>query len=256
MRLAGWLAGFEYQWMAWYAYTYQCKMYQWKMQSSLNGRFFNMAQATPEAETLVGAVILAAGRSSRMGRAKQLEVVDGAPMVVRAVTTALASRADLVLLVTGAYHEGVCALAAPLSQAAGERLQLVHNPDWATGQASSVCTAVMALPPTCQAALFLPTDQPFAPVALLNDLIAAWQAGAPLAAPTVDGQPRGAPAIFDRALWPELLALEGDTGARPLLQRHRAALITVPAEAHWLRDIDTPADLGYLSILGRISPAG
>lgn len=189
------------------------------------------------------AVVLAAGRSSRMGRAKQLEIVDGTPMVVRALQTALASNADAVLLVTGAYAEAVTALVAPLKQMAGTRLHLVHNADWATGQASSVRAAVQALPASCQAALFLPTDQPFAPPALLDDLIAAWRAGAPLAAPTVEGQPRGAPAIFDHALWPELLALAGDVGARPLLQRHRAALVTIPALAEWLRDIDTPADL-------------
>jgi len=203
-----------------------------------------MTQATTQTTTAsIGAVVLAAGRSSRMGRAKQLEVVDGAPMVVRAVQTALASQADRVLLVTGAYAEAVLALVAPLQRAVGERLQVVHNAAWATGQASSVRTAVQALPPSCQAALFLPTDQPFAPVALLDDLIAAWRAGAVLAAPAVDGQPRGAPALFDRRLWPELLVLEGDTGARPLLQRHRSNLITIPAMADWLRDIDTPADL-------------
>lgn len=182
-----------------------------------------------------------------MGRAKQLEMVDGAPMVVRAIQTALASRVDDVFLVTGAYAEAVTPLVEPLRRAAGERLQFVHNADWATGQASSVRRAVQALPASCQAVLFLPTDQPFVPVALLDDLIAAWRTGARLAAPTVDGQPRGAPAIFDRTLWPELLALEGDTGARPLLQHHRSELITVPAAAQWLRDIDTPADLPTVS---------
>ena len=207
-----------------------------------------MGQATGQSATnRVCAIVLAAGRSSRMGRAKQLEVVDGAPMVVRAVQTALASRANAVFLVTGAYTEEVTAMVAPLQQVAGERLRLVHNADWATGQASSVRAAVLALPSSCQAALFLPTDQPFAPVALLDDLMAAWRAGAVLAAPAVDGQPRGAPAIFDRRLWPDLLTLAGDTGARPLLQRYRADLITIPATAEWLRDIDTPADLATTS---------
>lgn len=188
-------------------------------------------------------VVLAAGRSSRMGRAKQLEVVAGAPMVVRATQTALASVAAGVIVVTGAYAPEVTVTLSPILESAGDRLRLVHNAAWATGQASSVRTAVMALPSNCQAALFLPTDQPFVPVALLNELMAAWQCGTILVAPSVDGQPRGAPAIFDRTLWPELLALEGDTGARPLLQRHRAQLVTLPAEAAWLRDIDTPADL-------------
>ena len=198
---------------------------------------------TGRTTSLVATIVLAAGSSSRMGRAKQLEVVDGAPMVVRATQTALASSAAGVIVVTGAYAPEVTVTLSPLCEAAGDRLRLVHNAAWATGQASSVRTAVMALPPHCQAALFLPTDQPFVPVALLNELIAVWQGGAPLVAPTVDGQPRGAPAIFDRTLWAELLELEGDTGARPLLQRYRTQLVTILAEAAWLRDIDTPADL-------------
>ncbi|MCE7983826.1 MAG: nucleotidyltransferase family protein [Caldilinea sp. CFX5] len=191
----------------------------------------------------VTVVVLAAGRSSRMGRAKQLEVVDGAPMVVRATQTALATIAGGVLVVTGAYAPAVTVTLAPILEVAGDRLRLVHNAAWATGQASSVRAAVMALPPNCQAALFLPTDQPFVPVVLLNELITTWQHGERLVAPTVDGQPRGAPALFDCELWPELLALEGDTGARPLLQRHRAELVTLAAEAQWLRDIDRPEDL-------------
>ena len=198
---------------------------------------------TGRTTSLVATIVLAAGSSSRMGRAKQLEVVDGAPMVVRATQTALASSAAGVIVVTGAYAPEVTVTLSPLCEVAGDRLRLVHNAAWATGQASSVRTAVMALPPHCQAALFLPTDQPFVPVALLNELIGTWQQGAVLVAPALDGQPRGAPAIFDRTLWPDLLALAGDTGARPLLQRYHAQLVTIPAEAAWLRDIDTPADL-------------
>lgn len=191
----------------------------------------------------VAAVVLAAGRSSRMGRAKQVEIVDGAPMVVRAVAVALQSEVAAVWVVTGAYAAEVGAVLAPIQAAHGERLRVTHNGDWATGQASSVRAAIQALPTTVAAALFLPVDQPFIPPSLLQALIAVWRKGALLAAPALDGQPRGAPAIFDRSLWGELLALEGDVGARPLLQRHRAELVTVPAQAAWLRDIDTPADL-------------
>lgn len=199
--------------------------------------------ATVGSAAAVSVVVLAAGRSSRMGRAKQLEVVAGQPMVVRAVAVALASVAAHVIVVTGAYQEAVTTILQPLLQTAGTRLHLVHNLAWATGQASSVRTAVAALPATCRAVLFLPTDQPFVPSVLLDDLIATWQAGALLAAPSVDGQPRGAPAIFDRLLWEELLTLEGDMGARPLLQRHQAELVTLPTDAQWLRDIDAPTDL-------------
>lgn len=191
----------------------------------------------------LAAVILAAGRSSRMGRPKQLETVDGEPMVVRAVRTALQSDVAQVIVVTGAYADAVTTLLTPLRQQTGDRLRLVHNPDWQTGQASSIRAALAALSAANGAAIFLPTDQPFVPSGLLQQLIRAWRGGARLVAPLVDGQVRGAPALFDHSLWAELLTLVGDIGARPLLQKHQAEVVTVAVAAHLLRDIDTPQDL-------------
>lgn len=191
----------------------------------------------------LAAVILAAGRSSRMGRPKQLEAVDGEPMVVRAVHTALQSDVAQVIVVTGAYADAVTALLTPLLEQTGDRLRLVHNPDWQTGQASSIRAAIVALPAPIAATLFLPTDQPFVPPVLLQQLIRVWRGGARLVAPLVDGQVRGAPALFDRSLWSEMLTLTGDIGARPLLQKHQSEVVTLPIPAHLLRDIDTPQDL-------------
>jgi molybdenum cofactor cytidylyltransferase len=195
----------------------------------------------------LAAVILAAGQSSRMGRAKQVEIVDGEAMVLRAVRTALQSAVHQVFVVTGAYAETVTATLLPVLHEAGDRLRLIHNPDWQTGQASSIRTAAQALsaqPGTVfGAALFMPTDQPFVPTALLQQLICTWRAGARIVAPLVDGQVRGAPALFDRLLWPEMLTLEGDIGARPLLQKYRPAVVTLAVSARLLRDIDTPQDL-------------
>jgi molybdenum cofactor cytidylyltransferase len=188
-------------------------------------------------------VILAAGRSSRMGRPKQLESVDGEPMVVRAVRTALQSDVTQVLVVTGAYADAVTALLNPLREQTGDRLWLVHNPDWQTGQASTIRAAIAALAARIGAAIFLPTDQPFVPPVLLQQLIRAWRDGARLVAPLVDDEVRGAPALFDRSLWPEMLTLVGDIGARPLLQKYKLDIVTLPVPAHLLRDIDTPQDL-------------
>ncbi len=194
----------------------------------------------------VSAVVLAAGSSSRMGHAKQVALVDGLPMVVRAVTVALQSGVDEVWVITGAHAAAVEVVLRPLLESDGVHIHLQHNDAWATGQASSVRAAIGVLSPSVAAVLFLPVDQPFVPPALLQELIGCWREGARLAAPSIDGNVRGAPAIFDRSLWPELLQLEGDVGARPLLQRHRDALVTVSAEAAWLRDIDTPEDLAAI----------
>ena len=200
----------------------------------------------------IATVILAAGQSRRMGRAKQLEVVDGEAMVVRAARVALQSASGPIIIVTGAYAEEIeQALALFHCQAQEQRLHLVHNPDWAEGQSTSVRCAISAMnaeDPTkicseISAAIMMPVDQPFLQPALLRNLQRLWRHGAAIAAPTVDGQPRGAPAIFDRTLWPELLALTGDVGARHVLQKYRFALQTVAVSAEQLRDIDSPEDL-------------
>jgi CTP:molybdopterin cytidylyltransferase MocA len=192
-----------------------------------------------------------------MGRPKQIEVVDGEPMVVRAVKLAQASGATYRLLVTGAYDDQVRDTLTrwridwrTLEEAGAAGFDdgwpavvVLHNPQWRAGQASSVHAALAALPAAIGAALFLPVDQPFVPAELLQALIAAWQRGAGMAAPTVANEVRGAPAIFDRSLWLALLTLEGDVGGRKVLQQYLEDVATVAADGAWLRDIDTPADV-------------
>ena len=190
----------------------------------------------------VAVIILAAGGSRRLGRPKQLEIVDGTPLIVRAVRTAQQSGVGPVLVVTGAEDAATrAALATWQTDVAS-----VHNPAWAAGQATSVRAALRALPATVEAAIFAPVDQPMLDPLLLRRLTNAWRTGADLVAPQVDGEVRGAPAIFDRRHWDELLALEGDVGGRRVLAAHTDIVTTVPAEAAWLLDIDTEADLQAL----------
>jgi molybdenum cofactor cytidylyltransferase len=188
-------------------------------------------------------VVLAAGRSSRMGRPKQLVMVDGESMVRNAVKVALAAQASQVVLVTGAYAEDVGGQVIDLVEATGGLLSIVHNPDWAEGQATSMHAGLKSLPDSCGAAIFAPVDQPFMPPLLLNQLGKAWQAGARVAAPSVEGELRGAPSLFDRSLWPELLEVQGDVGGRTVLRAHASEVQRIDVPAAWLRDLDTPDDL-------------
>lgn len=194
----------------------------------------------------VAAVILAAGQSRRMGQPKQLLVVDGEALVVRAVRIALQSRARLIRVVTGAAADAVSALLAETFPTE-PRLSLVHNADFATGQASSVRCGVATLPKGIEAALYLPTDQPWLSVHLLDGLITAWEAGARLAAAALEGKVRGAPAIFDRTCWPALQQLGGDVGARAIFKDFATEIVPVSATVHELRDLDTPEDLAALN---------
>jgi molybdenum cofactor cytidylyltransferase len=188
------------------------------------------------------AVVLAAGAASRMGAPKQLLEIDGEALVVRAARLALASGASEALVITGAYGERVAAALAALQAEAGPRLRLVHNPAWESGQASSIHAGVGSLADGCQAALFFPVDQPNLPVALLRRMWQPWRVGRERVATGVDGAVRGAPAIFDRRYFSEMLTLRGDQGARPLLRTNASEIATIATDAVALADVDTPED--------------
>ena len=191
-------------------------------------------------------VILAAGASTRFGRPKQLEPVAGEPLLLHALRVA-AGLPGPVYVVVGAHYEAVMALLDRLLSGAAAQLRgrvhVVHNEVWAQGQSSSLHASVRALPSHVDAAIWMPVDQPYLDAALPARLAAAWRLGADLVAPVADGEVRGAPALFDRSRWPALLQVEGDAGGRAVLRRFAAEVVTVPAEAASLRDIDSPDDL-------------
>jgi CTP:molybdopterin cytidylyltransferase MocA len=189
------------------------------------------------------AVILAAGGSQRMGRPKQLVVVDGEPMVLRAARIALESGVSRVYVVTGAYASEVTAVLDPLLDSTRGMLEIIHNPRWASGQASSIRTGVSAISVSTGGILFLPADQPFLQPAYLRRMLTEWRQGAQIVASQVEGIIRGAPALFDRQFLTELSSIDGDVGGRVLLGRHRDLVEVVPMPEAILRDIDESNDL-------------
>ena len=188
------------------------------------------------------AIVLAAGASRRMGEPKQLLRWRGEPLVARAARSALQSGASEAIVISGAVREQVEAALEPLRREAGGRLRVVFNAAWQEGQAGSVRAAVEALPAACEAALFLPVDQPRLPAALLRRLWQRWRGGSDLAAVAVGGAIRGAPALFDRRYFDLLKRVEGDRGGGALLRQHAADVSAIETPGHWLTDVDTPED--------------
>lgn len=186
----------------------------------------------------VAAVLLAAGTSSRMGRPKQLILVRGEPLVRHAARAALAAGFDPVLVVTGAHGEAV---AAALD---GLPVTLVANPDFASGQASSMAAGIRALPDTAEALALVLVDQPDLGAADLGVLRDAWQRWpGPAVVPLYAGE-RGSPVVFGRETFPELLAVTGDRGGRGVLERlDGVGFLAMPNPAAG-RDVDLPGDLG------------
>jgi len=195
------------------------------------------AAPAPSAGRSVAAIVLAAGRSTRMGGPnKLLETISGKPLVRIAAEQALSSRASPVVVVSG--HERARVEAA----LAGLDVRLVHNPDYPQGLSTSVKAGLAALPPESEAAIVCLGDMPQVTSALIDRLIAAFdpERNALVVLPTFSGK-RGNPVLWSRRFFPELIALEGDVGARHLIGAYPEVVTEVPVEnAAAMVDIDTP----------------
>ncbi len=184
----------------------------------------------------IAALVLAAGRSSRMGSNKLLEAVGGQPMIRHAVAAAMAV-ADPVLVVTGNEGAKVRAALADIAD-----VRFVENPDYSNGLSTSLICGINALPGDCDGVLMLLGDMPGVDAALLERLVAAFDpaAGRAIIAPVHDGK-RGNPVLWGKEHFDALRGLTGDTGARALLATN--PVFTVPGGAGALADLDTPEAL-------------
>ncbi len=128
------------------------------------------------------------------------------------------------------------------------RFTIVHNENWAEGLSTSVRAGLGALSEGVQAALFLLADQPTVTPAIVQALVQRYyETAAPIVVPTYGGK-RGNPTLFDRGLWPELLAVTGDQGGRGLIERYRDRVVFVEVGEAVALDVDTPDD--YDRLLG------
>lgn len=188
----------------------------------------------------IAAIILAAGRSTRMGGPnKLLAEIAGKPLVRIAAEEALASRARPVVVVTGHERERV------EEALKGLDVRCVHNPNFAAGLSTSLKAGLAALPDDVDGAIVCLGDMPQVRAPLIDRLIAAFdpERGALVVVPTIDGK-RGNPVVWSRRFFPELAALEGDVGARHLIGRYQEAVVEVPVEDRAaLVDVDTPEAL-------------
>ena len=158
-------------------------------------------------------IILAAGRSSRFGgEHKLLADFHGAPMITHVAALARKAGFDQIILVTG--HQGEAVMAA-----AGQGLSVVHNPDFAVGIASSIKAGLAAVSDEIDAVIIMLGDMPLVREETLAAMLASAQ-HSPLfqAVIPVHGGRRGNPVLVRRCLFPLLERLEGDQGARKMLE--------------------------------------
>lgn len=186
------------------------------------------------------AVVLAAGRSRRFGANKQLQELDGQPLVRHAAALARAVCGKNTLLIAG--HEWRRVVAA-----ADQQCQFVAiNEDYGDGIGTSIAVAAKSLAHTADCMLILLADQPLISEDHLNALLSAWSGDDEEIVATAFAGTQGPPVLMPRGAFSDLAKLEGDTGAHTLLENPHYRLTTVcfdPAAV----DIDSPDDLDRLT---------
>lgn len=185
------------------------------------------------------AVVLAAGAGSRFGGGKLLTAYGRGVLLDGALAAAFAAPVRRVTVVTGADGSQV----AEAAMAYDPSVQIVDAHDWEEGMAASLRAGIAGLPADAEACMIFLGDMPRVPHAVLKPLCEAVRNGAWAAAPVFGGR-RGNPVVISRALFPQVLALKGDMGARAILHAlgDRLALIEAPDDGV-LFDVDEPADV-------------
>lgn len=198
----------------------------------------------------IGVVVLAAGRSTRFaaGQAsKLLALVDGVPIVRRAVAAAIDAGVGEVIVITGDRSEEV---AAALD---GLRARVVREPRFADGMATSLRRGISETS-DADAVMIALGDLPDVSPMAYRRIAARWQStGAAIVVPRyVDSHAPSHPALFAATLFGDLLALEGDVGARSVIARHASLVVEEPLEWPAPRDVDTLQDLN--AFLNSLNP--
>lgn len=184
---------------------------------------------------MIGAVILAAGASTRMGSPKALLTTPEGATFVEAILATLRA----------AGVESVRVVAAP---GASPVADAVINPDPSRGMLSSVQCGLRALPASCDAVLLWPVDHPLVTTGTVASMIDAFRAGDPPLVVPVHDRRRGHPVLFARRLVPELLAADPGIGARGVVHAHPDRLELAVEDPGVVADVDTPDD--YRRLIG------
>ncbi|MGB4595104.1 MAG: nucleotidyltransferase family protein [Anaerolineaceae bacterium] len=186
----------------------------------------------------IAGIILAAGGSSRYGQPKQLLPWGDTTVLNATIQTTWLTRLKPVIVVLGAFETQITATIPDTG------VRVVSNPDWQTGQSSSLKAGIKALPDNCDGALFLLADQPQLNVHLLDALLSEAENGAVALAPLIDGR-RANPVYFSRETFHLLMSISGDQGGRAVMREVNVKYVEWYDEMQF-HDIDEPEDYEIL----------
>ena len=200
-------------------------------------------ETAPARAPRIGAIVLAAGQSRRMGpQNKLLADVEGKPMVRHTVEAVSASQASHTVVVLGHESDAVRAAVADLGP------EFSINPDYAAGLSTSLQAGIAALPEDVDGAIVCLADMPRVSPTVIDRMIAAFDPleGRAIVVPTRNGK-RGNPVLFAKRFFDEISAVSGDVGARHLIGNHDDVVVEIEiTDDSVLTDVDTPEALASL----------
>jgi molybdenum cofactor cytidylyltransferase len=205
-----------------------------------------------------GAIILAAGNSSRLGRPKQLLPYRGKTLLAHIAAEALAAYLYPIIVVTGAYQSEVAddlrsrfsasSHGLPTNPPRAQPLEIIVNPAWQDGMASGIVAGLsnmLSLQPDVNAVIIAVCDQPFISSALLRQLVTIHDSSKKGIVACTYADSVGTPVLFGTPYFKQLLSLSGSEGAKKLLKQHPDDLATTPFPQGHI-DIDTEEDIQKL----------
>jgi len=208
-----------------------------------------MASVTAKTNSRVGAIVLAAGKSTRMGEPKQLLRLGERTVLGQTLENIRDAGVDEVVLVLGSSAETI-RQHSPASTFEG--LKVVVNRDYGQGMASSLRAGLSAAGSQIDAALIVLADQPFVRPETFGQIVDRYRRSeAQIVIPTYKGF-RGNPVLLDRSVFPDVMALGGDIGCRAIFGSHVEGIVKVEVEdVGILLDIDSKDDYERLQRFGQ-----
>ena len=186
----------------------------------------------------IAVILLAAGESSRLSTSKQMLLYDGRTLLQHSLHIAMASGAHPIVVVLGAHADTI------KREVESNTAHVVINEEWQEGIASSIrhgIKTLLRINPFAEGAVMMLCDQPYVTSTLLSNLMMTYREKGKLIVACNYGSTFGPPVLFHKTMFPELLQLRGDVGAKDLISQHANDVEFVSFPEGNI-DIDTEAD--------------
>jgi molybdenum cofactor cytidylyltransferase len=185
----------------------------------------------------IGAIVLAAGMSKRMGKPKLLMRIHGKPLFRYPLEQSIRYKLDPICLIGGQHMKAFHTEAADL-----QNVEFIDNPQYEKGMSESLKVGIHNVKERSDATFIFLADQPFVPDRVIQTMIQQYGKGIRIVRPQYQGN-LGHPILIDKSLYDEFLVLEGDQGGKEIIKKYKSETSILTFEdSIWGMDIDTEED--------------